>query len=104
MRGHKVVFPKVLRETILNELYSGHFGIVKMKSLTRNYYWWPGIDADIEKLVKNCADCKVHMNNPSKTAVHIWQPPTAPMQRVHLDFAGPFLGKMFLVLVNVYSK
>ncbi|XP_011873664.1 PREDICTED: uncharacterized protein K02A2.6-like [Vollenhovia emeryi] len=47
----------------------------------------------------------MHMNNPPKVAVHAWQPATyAPMQRVHLDFAGPFLDKMFLVMVDSFSK
>lgn len=35
---------------------------------------------------------------------HVWQPPSAPMQRIHVDFAGPFLGKMFLIMVDAYSK
>lgn len=26
------------------------------------------------------------------------------MQRIHIDFAGPFLGKMFLILIDAYSK
>ena len=30
--------------------------------------------------------------------------PSRPWQRVHLDFAGPFQGAMFLVAVDAYSK
>ena len=30
--------------------------------------------------------------------------PTRPWSRLQLDFAGPFLGKMFLVLVDARSK
>lgn len=104
MRGHRVVIPIKLRSIILRELHSGHFGVVKMKNLARNYCWWPGMDNEIENLSKNCAECRAHMNNPTKIAVHPWQPPSAPMQRVHLDFAGPFLGKNFFILVDAYSK
>lgn len=104
MRRHGVVAPKALRSQILEELHSNHFGVVKMKSLARGYCWWFGIDKDIETLAKNCANCNAYRNNPPKVDVHIWQPTSAPMQRVHMDFAGPFLGKMFLILVNAYSK
>lgn len=31
MRGHRVVVPKTLRSRVLEELHSGHFGVVKMK-------------------------------------------------------------------------
>jgi len=27
-----------------------------------------------------------------------------PWQRVHIDFAGPFMGKMFLIVVDSHSK
>ena len=29
---------------------------------------------------------------------------TGPWQRLHIDFAGPFLGQMFLIVVHTYSK
>lgn len=92
MRGHRVVVPKSLQSHILKELHSGHFGVVKMKNLTRGYCWWTGIDRDIENLAKNCVNCNAHKNNPPKVEVYVWQQPSAPMQRIHVDFAGPFLG------------
>ena len=36
--------------------------------------------------------------------MHPWENAKSPWLRVHLDFAGPYLGKMFLVLVDSYSK
>ena len=33
-----------------------------------------------------------------------WSWPTKPWQRVHLDFAGPFLNKMYLLAVDAHSK
>ena len=30
--------------------------------------------------------------------------PTRPWARIHLDFAGPFLGQMFLILIDAHSK
>lgn len=104
MQGHKVIIPKALRTKILKKLHSGDFRVVKMKSLACGYCWWQGIDKDIEILAKNCANYNIHKNNPPKVEVHNWQPTSAPMQRIHIDFVGPFLGKMFLILVDAYSK
>ena len=33
-----------------------------------------------------------------------WKWPTRPWARLHLDFAGPLFGKMFLVLIDAHSK
>jgi len=85
-------------------LHEGHFGIVKMKNLSRSYCWWLGIDKDIEKLVKNCKACNTFSNNPKIEIKHRWESATEPFQRVHIDFAGPFMGCNFLVLVDAHTK
>ncbi|XP_055915493.1 uncharacterized protein K02A2.6-like [Eupeodes corollae] len=104
MRGMRVFIPETLRKRVLSELHASHFGATRMKSLARSYCWWERIDSDIEDLVKNCPDCQRIRSNPPKTSVHCWEAPTEPFQRVHIDFAGPFLGKLFFILVDAYSK
>ena len=39
--------------------HEGHLGIVKLKQRYHNLVWWPGIDKDIEALVKECPACLV---------------------------------------------
>lgn len=104
MRGHRVVVPKVLRKRVLNELHEGHFGVVKTKNLARGYCWWPNIDSDIEYVVGACEKCNMLKNNPRKAEVHCWEEARAPFQRIHADFAGPFLDTYFLVVVDAFSK
>ena len=36
--------------------------------------------------------------------LHPWEWPEQPWSRLHLDYAGPFLGRMLLVLVDAHSK
>ena len=102
--GMRIVVPEKLRSRVIDELHEGHLGIVKVKSLTRNYVWWPKIDRDIEELTKKCAGCQKNRNSPPEAPIHPWEYPDKPWSRIHVDFAGPFLGSMFLVIVDSYSK
>ena len=62
------------------------------------------MDADIEKLVQGCSECQAIQSSPPVAPLHPWKWPTRPWARLHLDFAGPFLGKMCLVLIDAHSK
>ncbi|XP_043249938.1 uncharacterized protein K02A2.6-like [Colletes gigas] len=104
MRDSKVLIPRKLRNKILDELHEGHLGIVKMKSLARRYCWWPGIDSDLERLAKDCGNCNLVRNNPPKIQVQTWPQTERVFQRVHIDYAGPFKGHYFFVLVDAFSK
>ena len=102
--GVRVVVPLKHRKFVLEELCEGHPGIVRMKSLARLHVWWPGIDKEIESVVHNCMACQSVRNKQPPTSLHPWSWPTRPWQRIHLDFAGPFLGSMFLIAVDAHSK
>ena len=105
LRGTRVVIPSRYRQEVLSELlHLNHPGMVRMKSLARLHVWWPNLDSDIEQTVRNCSDCQANrcraplkVSNPC-----IW--PTRPWQRLHVDFAGPFNGGMFLIVVDAKSK
>ena len=40
----------------------------------------------------------------AKAPIHPLEKTAAPWMRIHIDFAGPFLGKMFLIIYGSYSK
>ena len=104
LRGHRVVVPKVCRNKILKELHEGHYGTEKMKHLARRYVWWPSIDKDIAEVTLSCAACLSHARNPPREIIHSWKPPEAPLERLHLDYAGPIQNKYILLVVDAYSK
>lgn len=104
MHGQRVVIPRKFRARILEELHQGHLGIVKMKAIARSYVYWKGIDHDIEETVKNCSDCIKFKLDPVKAKVHHWEYPSAPWERIHVDFAGPIFERMFLIIVDAHSK
>lgn len=102
--GIRVIIPSKLQDKVLNLLHSTHPGIVRMKSLARSYVFWPGIDKDIEHLVKQCSGCQKQQNAPEKAFLHPWEWPSSPWERVHVDFAGPFMNRMFFIMVDAHSK
>ncbi|XP_063399775.1 uncharacterized protein K02A2.6-like [Mytilus trossulus] len=102
--GIRVIIPIKFRNRILELLHSSHPGMVKMKALARGHVWWPGIDSDIEHLVKSCTGCQINQHAPALTPLHPWEWPETPWQRVHIDYAGPFINRMFFVMVDAHSK
>ena len=102
--GSRVVVPVQGRAAVLQELHEGHPGMTKMKALARMYVWWPWMENDDETTVRTCAECQTVRAASPVAPLHPWKWPTRPWARLHLDYAGPFLGKMFLVLIDAHSK
>ncbi|XP_058809864.1 uncharacterized protein K02A2.6-like [Phymastichus coffea] len=101
--GLRAVIPKSMREIILKELHATHLGIVKIKMFATSYVWWPGIDKDIENLVKNCDIYMIERKKPPQTPLTTWPYPDKAWSRIHCDFAELF-GKMYLLIMDSYSK
>ena len=102
--GNRVVVPPQGRSQVIEGLHETHPGICKMKSLARSYVWWPNMDKDLESRVRTCENCQMNRKNPPEAPLHPWEWPSRPWERIHIDYAGPFLGKMFLIMIDAYSK
>ncbi|XP_057695377.1 uncharacterized protein K02A2.6-like [Corythoichthys intestinalis] len=102
--GRRVIVPQSLRAKMLAQLHAGHSGIVQMKEMARSYFWWPGLDKQIEETVKSCSSCQKIRNNPPAAPLHPWDFPQDPWHRIHIDFTGPFENRMFLVAIDAHSK
>ncbi|XP_030580469.1 uncharacterized protein K02A2.6-like [Archocentrus centrarchus] len=102
--GARVIIPTKGRDKILKLLHQTHTGMSKMKGLARSYVWWPGMDESIEREVQSCDECQKHHKSPPTAPLHPWEWPESPWSRIHVDYAGPFLGEMFLLIVDAHSK
>lgn len=102
MCGSRIVIPRQFRESVLNQLHEGHFGIEKCRARARGSVWWPHIDTDIENLVKKCHTCLKHSRN-KKMPLQPTEFPERPWQRVGMDLF--FLnGQWWLIVVDYYSR
>ena len=79
-------------------------GIVRMKSLARMHVWWPKIDENIENHANQCIPCQENSREPTKASVFIWENPKEPWKRLHIDFAGPYEGSMWLIVIDTATK
>jgi len=104
MWGVRVIVPKKLQERVLEELHKSHLGIARSKALARSHVWWPKLDSAIEMMTKSCPRCQAVRSEPAAAPLHPWLWPNRPWQRIHIDFAGPFRGHNFLVVVDAHSK
>ena len=102
--GSRVVIPDTLQGAILQGLHETHPGMSHMKKVARSYVWWPGLDQQIEDLVKGCVHCQQNRDSLAPAPLNPWIWPTKPWQRIHVDFASPFLGKSFFIVVDAHSK
>ena len=102
--GARVVIPPQLQGKVMDEIHEGHPGMARMKTLARSYVWWPGMNSDLENKVKQCLVCQQSRKMPPGVEMQQWDWPEKPWTRVHVDHAGPFLGKLLLIMVDATSK
>lgn len=74
-----------------------------MKALVRSFSWWPGTNQQTEHLVKECRECQ-QVQMMSKQAITPIRVAVDSQQWFHIDFSGPFLGRLYLVVVDAHTK
>ena len=100
----RVIMPSSLRNCCLEALHEGHPGISAMRSSARMNVWWPAIDKSIEIYVKRCKTCQENRPREQENPLNSWSIPEEAWSRLHVDLAGPFEGKTWLILVDATSK
>ena len=48
--------------------------------------------------------CQLAQKLPPKAPIHPWEWPEKPWTGLHIDHAGPVLGKTLIIIVDAYSK
>ena len=102
--GNRLIIPEAGRKEVLEILHEGHPGITKSKQIARQVIWWPGVDNDIDQAVRLCQQCQQNQKNPDKAPLHVWEWPTVPWRRIHIDHLGPVEGRTIFVAIDAHSK
>ncbi len=107
----RIVLPATLQQKVLMMAHAGHPGMVRMKQKLRDSYWWPGLDSQVEFVVKHCEGCQYSRKSQPPDPIlpiSILKPP-GPWKRLGLDLAGPYSTaphqQQFIVSIfNYYSR
>ncbi|KAI0983458.1 hypothetical protein GJ496_001698 [Pomphorhynchus laevis] len=99
----RIVILRIIRYKALETLHLGHPGISAMRHLARLYCWWPTINTDIEQWVYRCLFCQKQQPKSTHQPLHQWDVSAKVWTRIHVDFAGPIDGQMYLALIDAQS-
>ena len=95
--------PNSLRGQVLNQLHTNHMGIKKPKLLAHECVYWPSINADIEKYIKQCPMClKFQQTQPKEWILH-HNIPLRPWEVIGADVFH-FNNKNYLCIIDYNSK
>ena len=102
LKGTHIVIPNQCRDELLVQLHEGHFGIDHTKLRVHDSVYWPGINKDIEKLVKTCDTCQKNSRRNDKDPVIPREIPATLWSTIEMDL---FIldDNSFLLVVDVTS-
>ena len=111
LRGSRVIIPTSLRQQLLELAHEGHPGISRMKSKCRAAIWWPGLDSELERFVRDCTACVVSgkSTKPTPGPLQPVQFPAGPWRKLSVDIAGEFVAapsshRYMIVTIDYFSK
>ena len=103
LRGEALIIPPSERERILAAIHEGHMGITKCQARARHCVYWPGINADIQRMVEACVTCQRHRPQEPRQPLQSTPAPERPWQHLGADFMT-FDGSEYLVIIDYYTK
>lgn len=81
----------IIRALYVWKHYIGHtFGGLKLTNL-------------LKRKVQSCHSCQ-EQSISATAPIHLWKNTMPPCIRVYLDYVEPFMGKMFLIILDYCSK
>ena len=92
-----------MRKGMLKKIHEGHLGIDKCRKRGKEVLYWPGINRDIEQMVKNCSYCIKYSNKLRPEALKPHELPLRPWQRVASDLFQ-YKSMDYLVITDYYSN
>lgn len=100
LKKDRIAIPESLRPETLKRL---HLGMKKCKRRARTSVYWPGINADIDKIVSSSETCLKHKAKQPKEPMIIRDLPQEPWQKAGTDLFQ-LDGKNYLLVTDYLSN
>ena len=93
-----LIHPLMKYEHCINHL--GHPGVTSLARILNSKYYWPHLHADVQTFVQQCVPCQLGKGSKSYKRGKL-EPLVARVHNdiVHMDFAGPFYGKFYILII-----
>ena len=85
LKGTRIVVPRSLRHQVLENLHASHQGLVHTKRRARQVVYWPGMNAEIDKMIRQCEVCRTHVPSQPKEPLLNDRIATLPFESVSAD-------------------
>lgn len=92
-----------MREEVLNKIHEGHQGLSRCRKRAQTSVWWPGLTADLKKILENCEFCRENKRAQRRDPLKPSPLPDRPWQRLGMDLCV-HRGKNYLVVSDYFSK
>ncbi|KAG7163775.1 hypothetical protein Hamer_G003029 [Homarus americanus] len=89
LRGSRIVMPQTLQRRTMQLAHETHLGMVKTKALLRGKVWWPTINKDIEKAIRQCIPC-ASLDTRTQANPVTMSEMKGPWEVIHMDICRPF--------------
>ena len=83
MYDRRLVIPAAMRGLVL-QLRISHLGKEKTKQRARQIVYWPGVDNDIENVVRRCSPCQQDLPSLPRETLRHRPAPDRPFQEVSI--------------------
>lgn len=102
-KGQRVVVPQEARADILQRIHSSHVGINGCIRRAQESVFYPGLTADIKKMVAACAICEAFQMSVQKEPLMSHVAPARPWEKVGVDIFT-FRNKDYLITADYLSS
>ncbi|XP_065190896.1 uncharacterized protein K02A2.6-like [Sycon ciliatum] len=99
LKGLRIVVPASLRASTLIDLHAAHQGLTRTKRRARQTVYWPGMNSELDTLVRSCDACREFQPSQSAEPPISDRKPTLPFESVSADLFS-CQGCEYLVFVD----
>ena len=98
-KGNRIAIPTSMRKDMLKRIRKSHLGMVTSKHVI----YWPGMNGQIEDMIRRCKICLQYRNKPPKEPMTIHPLLNGPWKKVASD-VFELHSKHYIILVDYYSN